>query len=362
MRSTLCVALLVAVALLAGCATRQPDSLPEQPIIYAVPTEVPATVMTVAPITAPVVVKPPDLRPQDLRSTYAPSVCGAPEHRIRGYRGVGLNGVGTHLQVLQGYTPDTPPVPPLLVDLDGDGARDALVVLSCEVAGVPGPDTLVLYTAGPRPIAVAGLDPLQRQRHAAVRSLRVRDAQIVVEWAGFDSAQGPVTPYEAVVTYVNGSLVLQQAGRSSGPHEVVVETGAFVTPDGNIRCVMQTGMSWCSARKTTWKPAVPPAGSSCEPAAYGRTLAIVNGAARRSCATQDDSAAAVLGGALTGWHRSGWDPMVRVGAQPSAGLAVGSSMRAGSVVCAVRTADSVHCRDRQSRSSFILGRTSHALS
>lgn len=339
-----------------------PSQTPDPPaVVLPAPTEFTQAPSLTRTATTPVVPLP-DVAPSDLRSTYAPSVCGAPEHRIRGYRGYGLDGIETHLQVTTGYDRGMPPVPPLLVDVDGDGSRDALVVLTCRVDGVAQPDHLVLYTAGPRPIGAVGLDPLQRQRHGAVRALRVEDGRIVVEWAAFEEPGAATTPYEAVVRYGQGRLSLEQAGRSGGPREVEVEAGAFVTPDGNVRCVVRSGVAWCSAASTTWRPSAPPAGSDCEPASYGRTLSLYGGTARRSCATQDDTQAAVLGRPMTTWHRSGWDPVVRASGARSAGLAAGSSMRSGRIVCRVRTARTVRCEDERTTSFFTIGRDDHGLS
>lgn len=311
-----------------------------------------------------------DVNVADLASAAAPPSCGAPLRQLRGYRDDGARGnggpagqgqVASHLQVDDGYGPGMAPVPPVLTDLTGDGGRDALLVLSCTVGDQPQPDHLVLYTAGATPLAAFNLDGIQRQRYAVVRTLRAAAGGVRVEWTAFDAPQGPVTQYEGLLRWNGKALVMNPRGPSRGRHAADVTTGAFVTTDGNIRCLVHDSVAACEAAAVTWRPPPAPPGKDCGGRPYGTALILQGGSARRACPTAATATdPATLGTALTAWHRTGWDPVVTTGTTRRAGLGPGSTMRSGTVLCRAATS-AVVCTDDTTKATFTLGRTIHTL-
>lgn len=208
----------------------------------------------------------PDVDLDHLAGAAAPASCGAPVRQLRRYRDGGVGSVSSHLQVEEGYGPGMAPVPSVSAHLTGDGAKDALVVLSCTVGGDPRPDHLVLSTSGARPSLVFDLDGVQRQRYGVVRTLRAAAGGVRVEWTAFDSPRGPVTQYEGFLTWDGKTLVMNPRGPSQGPHAAQVTAGAFVTTDGNVRCVVHEGVAGCEAARVTWRPPAAPRGGTAGPA------------------------------------------------------------------------------------------------
>lgn len=328
----------------------------------------------------------------------APAACGLPEHHLTAFRGR-QGGTETLLQVDEGYGGTMPPVSPVPVDLLGDGALDLVGVLSCTAEDTPLPDQLVVYTGPATPVAAFDLSRVQSQKFAVVRELSVVGGQVRVHWTAFDSASGPVTQYEGTVAWRGGGPVVEHVRRSGGPRAVRVESGTFMTGDGNVHCVMQPEAAWCDVLETTWTPPpsppattvspqrtptgttpVPSAGATpstatapstaattsglptqgCGTRPYGRTFVIADGRARRACAGEQGVEIAALGSPLTAWHRQGWDATVMIDGRRSAALTPGSSMGTSTVRCSA-TSSTVTCRDSRTRAAFTVGRTTARL-
>lgn len=69
-------------------------------------------------------------------------------------------------------------------DLDGDGEREAAVVVSCSRGGVPWPESIVVYGPGPTYLGHVDLGDLGRER-PHVDSLRVADGRVEARIVGF---------------------------------------------------------------------------------------------------------------------------------------------------------------------------------
>jgi hypothetical protein len=72
-------------------------------------------------------------------------------------------------------------------DLNGDGATDAATVLSCNAGGVPWPDLLAFYSAGPILLGSVSLEEIIADGHksgerATVHYLRLGDNAVEVAW------------------------------------------------------------------------------------------------------------------------------------------------------------------------------------
>ncbi|GEM_PF-1795368 len=368
---------------LAGCSDDSPRTPPAGPPAAGPLPEV----VTVAPTTAPPQ-RAPDVDLRAIRS--APAACGLPVHHLSSYRG-SVGTTSTTLQVVDGYSAGMDPVPPVGADLTGDGGLDLVGVLSCTVDGNPVPDSLVLYTDTATPLASFDIGTVQRQKYAVVRALRTPGGEVRVEWTAFDSADAPVTQYEATLAWHDGALVLLDRRRSSGPRTVTVSEASFLTTDGNVHCVMNGDAVWCDVARSTWTPPPPttaptaPASPSreatstptsnptsnptgpptnaapCDGRPYGRTFVISGGRAKRTCAGEAGPETAALGAPLTAWHRSGWDATVVLDGRRSAALTPGSTLSTSGITCTA-TESVVTCTDTRTRASFDVGRTVDRLS
>jgi len=338
----------------------------------------PPEIVTVAPTTA-APTRAVDVDAASIRS--APAACGLPVHHLSSHRG-SVGTTETTLQVTDGYAMGMPPVPPVETDVTGDGGLDLVGVLSCTVDGDPRPDTLVLYTGPATPAGSVGLDTVQKQKYGVVRDLRVVGGDVRVEWTAFDRADGPVTQYEATVSWRGDRLALVDQRRSSGPRRVTVSAGSFLTADGNVHCVVHDDVAWCDVARSTWTPppspsasprpstAASPSGtasstspstaspttSACEGREYGRTFLLRAGRVTRTCAGEQGPEVAALGAPLASWHRTGWDATVVVDGRRSAALTPGSSMSSAQITCSA-TSETVTCTDTRTKASVEVGRS-----
>ncbi|GAB49120.1 hypothetical protein [Mobilicoccus pelagius] len=368
------VASVLLPVVLTGCAGGPAPAPVSRPVVSVPPPEI----VTVAPTTA-APTHGVDVDAAAIRS--APAACGLPLHHLSSHRG-SIGTTETTLQVTDGYAMGMAPVPPVETDVTGDGGLDLIGVLSCTVDDDPRPDTLVLYTGPATPAASVGLDTAQKQKYAVVRDLRVVGGDVRVEWTAFDRADGPVTQYEATVSWRGDRLALVDPRRSSGPRRVTVSTGSFLTADGNVHCVVHDDVAWCDVARSTWTPppSPPPSASrrpstsptpsgtassagapsaspasACEGREYGRTFLIRAGRVTRMCAGEQGPEIAALGAPLASWHRTGWDATVVVDGRRSAALTPGSSMSSAQITCSA-TSEAVTCTDTRTRASFEVGR------
>ncbi|GMA39455.1 hypothetical protein [Mobilicoccus caccae] len=380
-RSSGRLGVLLACLLLAACA--RPTTTPEEPaILPPVPTAFPMSTAPSAPATTGV-----DVIPEAIRS--APAACGLPEHHLTGYKSRSGD-THTVLQVTEGYNSQMAPVAPVRVDITGDGALDLVGVLSCTVAGQPRPDHLVLYTGPAMPAAALDLSTVQDEKLAVVRALRTVGGEVRVEWTGFDDPAGRGTQYQGTVSWTDGALTVEDEETASGPRTVTVDTGTFMTSDGNVHCVMHPTIAWCDVSQTTWRPPPSPAPTSpapqtptsvpsdtstttgaapsptateqgCGDRPYGRTFLLNQGRAIQTCAGEQGPELAALGSALTSWHRLGWDATVTVDGRRSAAMTPGSSMQTQGIECRA-SADQVTCTDTRTQAAFTVGRTTARVS
>lgn len=98
-------------------------------------------------------------------------------------------------------------------DLDGDGALEAALVLSCSRGGVPWPEAIVVYGQGPSYLGHVDLGDFERDR-PHVRSVRIVGGQVEAEIVGFvapgDGACCGRTDAVARIGLADGTVQLAQ--------------------------------------------------------------------------------------------------------------------------------------------------------
>lgn len=116
-----------------------------------------------------------------------------------------------------------------------------------------------------------------------------------------------------------------ESGGNTGP-------GHFVTPSGNIGCVIGAGQARCDISQRSWKPTPPP--EPC-PVDYGQGIQVGSAEAAFVCAGDTS-----LGGPAT--------------------LGYGQSSRRGPLLC-VSSQDGVTCTNTSTGSGFFISRQSYQL-
>ncbi|MDO5628662.1 MAG: hypothetical protein Q4G43_10110 [Mobilicoccus sp.] len=282
------------------------------------------------------------------------------------------------LQVTERHRWNTDVVAPVEVDLTGDGGLDLVGVLSCTRDGVELPDSIVLYTGPASPAATLDLAAGQEGVVTVVRSMTTIGGDVRVQWTAMTGGQES-GQYQATVTWTGTGLELVDVAESSGPRTVTVENGSFMSPDGNVHCVLHGALGWCDVSETTWTPPSPPPPTpvspdatgddddeivmeqACDGRPFGKTFLINGGRATQTCRGEQGPETATLGAPLTAWHRNGWDAVVVVDGRRSAALAAGSTMRTAAISCEAATAE-ITCTDTRTQASFTVGRATSRVS
>jgi pimeloyl-ACP methyl ester carboxylesterase len=110
-----------------------------------------------------------------------------------------------------------------LGDLNGDGHGDAATVLDCNAGGVPWPEIIAFYTAGPKLLGSVGLDSINLPGHSPgendlVSKMSYSNGAVNVSWVTEQDGDAAATPTLAY------STTLRWNGRSIGYSNLIATT------------------------------------------------------------------------------------------------------------------------------------------
>lgn len=100
-------------------------------------------------------------------------------------------------------------LPPLLVDLDGDGVDELVGVLGCTAGGVSWPNIILVYTPGPTLAGFVNLGDLYAFEHSEVLSMTPTADGLRIVWVGYEGCCGDKSLYTGYLRKV-GFLFPQQ--------------------------------------------------------------------------------------------------------------------------------------------------------
>lgn len=228
------------------------------------------------------------------------------------------------------------PSAPVLVDVDGDGAKEAVAEYRCEVGGTTWPSMIVAVRHGGEVVNSVRLGDISHTEHAYVTGWHPKEGGVAVSWVAFDGAGADKKPYENLLAASGAAarFTPTERGRALGYTSIVDGPGkvAFVVPTGRIACRIEGPDVACAVNQPTWSPEGEASSEGCVEGT--KVVGLRNGRVGYDCQGQQPFKAAAES-ATPPWHRSGSDPAIRGQYGEMPGLAYGRTLTTGKVTCTV---------------------------
>jgi hypothetical protein len=163
----------------------------------------------------PPVLGPTSVRSADLLRAPVPALCDHPAGRVVNGSLPGLGPTDGYLTISADGTQEFgSPVAPVFADLTRDGKQDAAAVISCSAGGVAWPDTVTLYSPGPKLLGHADFYDVHVAEHATVQSMAAENGDVRVNWSTYEGAGSDIREWTALLHWDGQAFVIEDAVRT----------------------------------------------------------------------------------------------------------------------------------------------------